>query len=473
MTRDARVRHVGVNAFFLFLAYAAPRACLLVAVAVAARALGTAAFGAYGTAAGVAVILSVVATLGMHPLLVRDFARAPANAPALMRAAHAVKTGANVVMIASAALAALLLGLPRDAATAVLILALGYVLAAYVDNFSAYVQAAERMHIWAEAAAALGVVAGVSGVALALAFRSVPAFCVASVLGEAAALAWLVYRMPSDVRRGRRVARGDIRALVRATLPFAAAFFALTLYTKVDIVLLARWRAASEVGVYAAAYKALDVVQALTVVAIGAVYPRLARATGDAAGGRGACERVLELAWLTSIPVAAAVFLLRGPAITIVFGSAYAAAVPLLAILAAVIPPLVVNLAGGYVLAVRGGMGWMAGAYALGAVGNIALNAALIPVWGGRGAAIAVLVTEAALAGVLLLGVRRRAGIALPRRAIVLGGFALGGAALAARLEAATGEVWAFTMYAVALAAAFGVASIRARRAVRLTFPVR
>src|SRR5690606_22698633 len=97
--RAAGVRRVLANALSLFLAYALPRGALLVSAIVAARALGPAVYGAYGTAAAYAVILSIVSTLGMQTLLVREMARTPAAAGALLRAAHRVKTAANAVML--------------------------------------------------------------------------------------------------------------------------------------------------------------------------------------------------------------------------------------------------------------------------------------------------------------------------------------------------------------------------------------
>src|SRR5690606_41390840 len=96
----AGVRRVLHNALSLLLAYVLPRLFMLGSVVVAARVLGAAQFGAYSTAAAFAVVLSIVATLGMTPLLVREIARMPERAPELLAAAHAVKTASNVLMLA-------------------------------------------------------------------------------------------------------------------------------------------------------------------------------------------------------------------------------------------------------------------------------------------------------------------------------------------------------------------------------------
>ena len=92
-------RRVAANALWLFLAYAPPRLLTFGSTVVAARVLGAREFGAYATAAAFAVILSIVATLGMTPLLIRDIAKAPERAGSLLRAAHVVKLVMSGIML--------------------------------------------------------------------------------------------------------------------------------------------------------------------------------------------------------------------------------------------------------------------------------------------------------------------------------------------------------------------------------------
>src|SRR5690606_21489272 len=148
----AGVRRVLHNAASLLLAYVLPRLFTLGSVVVAARVLGAADFGAYSTAAAFAVLLSIVATLGMTPLLVREIARAPGRAPALLAAAHAVKTASNVLMLALLfVLARYVLAYPAPVVVASLLLGVSYAVGAYVENLAAWFQAVERMHVWTQA----------------------------------------------------------------------------------------------------------------------------------------------------------------------------------------------------------------------------------------------------------------------------------------------------------------------------------
>src|SRR5690606_22793226 len=114
------------------------------------------------------------------------------------------------------------------------------------------------------------------------------------------------------------------RSLVREAMPFALTYLALTAYSKLDVLLLAQLRSAEDVGLYTAAYKFVDMTQALVIVGAAALLPRLARAPGaDAARGRG---RTVELATLAVAPFAGVLFLLREPIVLILFGGAFAPA---------------------------------------------------------------------------------------------------------------------------------------------------
>jgi O-antigen/teichoic acid export membrane protein len=293
-----------------------------------------------------------------------------------------------------------------------------------------------------------GVVTGAAGIALIVATGSVVAFCGAAVLGQTAVLAFLTLRLPRSLRRGR-VERGRVAALVRSVAPFAAGFVMLTLFYKVDVVLLERWRSRDEVGLYVAAYRFLDLTHALALAAIGAVYPALARRSARTSGA-GTGTRAGELGVLAWAPVAAVLFVAREAVVVGLFGAAYAPAVVLLAFLAPAIPALAFNLYAAHLLGASDRMRWMAGVFTAGLAVKVALDGWLIPLWGATGAAAAMLLAEIAVALMFLavlshvLGAAPRAriaGVMLGVAALTAGAAALpapaapwGGAAIAAGL---------------------------------------
>ena len=456
------------NANALLFAYLLPRGFSFVSVIVAARVLGTSDFGAYGTAAAYAVILSIVATLGMTPLLIRNIARDPARAPRLIRAAHIVKTVANVVMLALLVFIARLLGYDGDVALASVVLGLGYALGAYAENLSAYYQAHERMYVWTQASAIFGLVSGLGGIAIVLATGDIVLFCASPALGWAAALTWLLIRAPAEVRWGESASLSEIVELFRSLLPFAAGFALMVVYYKVDVLLLAAWRSPEDVGIYSAGYKFVDVFQALVVVASGAVYPRLSRlARGDGGRVTSPGARSTEMLLLAAIPAAGLSYFLATPLIALLYGPTYADAATVLAVLALVLPFLAITIHGGYVLAAAGRMATVAGLYAVALAANWAMNAVLIPTRGPEGAAISMLVSEGMLAIGFLWALHRQANAA-PRR-IVLGTVLLsyvGGWFVSVLVQPVGGRLSvivfaAFLVVLYPLTGAFGVRDIR------------
>ncbi len=317
------LRRVFLNALSLLFAYGLPKVLTLGAVVVAARVLGTGEFGAYGTAAALSVILSIVSTLGMMPLLIRDIAREPERAPELVRSAHLLKTIANgVMLVVLVVIAKWLLGYSDQVVATALLLGVSYAIGSYAENMSAYFQAMERMHVWMQASAAFGLVTGALGAALVWTTSSMVWFAVAPIAGQAVALFWLLRQAPASVRRGGPATWSVVKTLAVEMMPFGAAFVALTIYYKVDVLLLAELRSAVDVGVYTAAYKFWDVAQALSLVGIAAVYPRLSRiAPRNGTGERWAGTRVTELMLLAVVPACALLWLLRGPLIETLYGN--------------------------------------------------------------------------------------------------------------------------------------------------------
>lgn len=454
---EAALHQIFLNAASLFLAYLLPRLCTFGALVVAARALGTSEFGAYGTAAAFAVIMSILATLGMMPFLIRQIARDPSRAAQAIRSAHLVKTGANAVMLAALFVAAQwILGYSPKVVGAALLLGGSYAVGAYVENLAAYFQAVERMHVWMKASAIFGFVSGLLGLLLVVTTSSLVLFCAAPMIGQSAAFVWLIRQAPPEVRLGSGAGIADVVELLRSLAPFGAAFVALTFYYKVDVLLLAWWRPSHDVGIYTASYKFVDIMQALALVAVGSVYPRLARAAARETGeSRSASSRLTELALIATVPIGALLWLGRSPVIHSLYGPAYSDSVGVLALLAPVIPALSVNMLAGYVLGAAGRMYHVAALYSAGAILNVGLNAALIPTHGAVGAAAAMLASETVLALSFLLVLRFIVGTSPGQRALLISGVAAVACVMTGLLSDQVGSVDAAILYTLIIALAY------------------
>ena len=428
------------NGVALLLAYVLPRIFTLASVVLAARWLGTSVFGAYGTAAAFAVIAAVLATFGMQPLLVREIARAPEDVGRLIRAAHLLKAGSCVLMMAAVVPAsfALFPDAP-DVRRATWVLSLGWALSAYAENLAAYYQAVERMARWTQASALFGFVSAMVGVLLLVTTSSFVLYCWGFVAGWAAALWWLAAGMPDATLDTPIFPRDALRHLLSRVAPYGLAFVGLTVYSKVDVILLARWSGAVQVGYYSAAYKFVDVFQALVIVAAGAVYPRLARTAGAREGSTWGGGRAANVVILASLPAGLGLHLVAGSVVHLVFGAEYAGSAPPLRWLALLLPLLAVSVLGGYVLGAAGRMRPVASLYAAAVAVNVALNALLVPRLGAPGAALARLGSESLLVLGFLAVLSRIPGAAPSRRVGGAAVMVVAAAALAGALPDATG----------------------------------
>lgn len=444
------VRRLLLNGAAMFGSYVLPRALTFASALVAARLLGPSQFGVYGAAAAYAMILSALISLGMLPLLTRELSRDSENAPALLGTAHALKAIAALVMLAGSLLIGrLLMGFDAVTMQAALILGLGYICAGFGENLNAWFQARERMHVWLQANFLFGLIGGAAGIVLVARTHSVLWFCLAFALGQLASLLWLARALPDGLRQPPRASWAQCARLFRIVLPFALGFGALTVFYKLDALVLRQLATSATVGIFAAGYKFVDVVQALAVVACAAIFPRLARVSG-AAGRSAAGQRALEIFLLAVTPAAALFWLVREPLVVALFGEPYRASVTVTAFLAPALLPIVLNTLGWYLLSASDRLHRLAIAYTCAIALKVALASLLIPRFGAAGSAAAMMMTETLLCLGLLIALRHAGAGSLGTRSLVLAALVL----LAAAALGALG-VWPWL-------AAAGLAAITA-----------
>jgi O-antigen/teichoic acid export membrane protein len=338
----------------------------------------------------------------MLPLLVRELGRRPERTADLLGAAHLIKAAASVVMLTVLGLSAhFVLHYPPTIVAAALLLGIGHAFISFAENLGAWFQAHERMNVWLEANVVFGIVTGGLGLLLVLWTRNLLWFCAAFAIGQGAELGWLTWRMPGMHTRPAHARLLQARSLLRQAMPFAAAFLALTVFYKFDVLLLQRLQSTHVVGVYAAGYKLVDIVHALAVVAAAALYPRLSRmlSSNERAPASG---RSLELFLLAGVLGAGMLWLMRQPLTGWLFGDAYAGTADVLGLLAPALIALVLNILAGYLLSAADRIAWLALAYTAAGLLKLGLGLWWIPQYGAVGMAAAKLVAECILACGLL-----------------------------------------------------------------------
>lgn len=360
-----------------------------------ARHLGPADFGALNYAIALTLVFGALAALGLDGILVRELVRAPDEAQALLGSAAALRLAGGALALGLAALTAALLR-PGDPLTLALVAVLGLAgplqASAVIDLwFQARQQAGAAVlaRIGAFLAAASLRVGLILGGAPLLAF----AWAVVAEAGLGAIAVGLAFGRSRERPGAWRFDLGRARRLLADSWPLIFSGLMVTIYLRVDQLMLGQIRGDVELGVYSAAVRLAEIWPMLPTTLATAALPGVvaAREAGPAAYAERLRRLYALIAALGYLGVLATTLLAR-PLVGLLLGPGYAAAAPTLVVLgwAGLFTGLGVarsayltaeNLAGLHFLTVL-----------LGGLANVALNWLLIPPLGGLGAALASLV---------------------------------------------------------------------------------
>ena len=386
-----------------------------VAFAIIAGHLGPEGLGVYAFAIAAVALARLLPAFGFDLIAPRDIAQQPEREPDLIPSIAIVRVVLGAIAYAVLAGLVMAVGYGREIVEATLLAGCTLFLLG-AETFRASLATRLRLG-WAAAADALeGAVTLAGAIALALAGAEVLPFVALYVVAKlvnvtvvsTAALRLVTYRW--------RIRPSEWWPLVRAAAPLAAATLVITVYYRLDLVVLARLAPADEVGQYGLAVKFLDAGVLLTAVVMAVLQPVLARSVVSA---RAVLQRVygqaVHLMALFGLFVAVAGSATAWRVVPALPGlgeyDGAGVALTLLAPAAALI--LVATIVQGTLLAARL-EGTVLRISLVGLAVNVALIAVLIPTLSYVGAALATLLTELVLFVLSLRAVRRRLELSWP-----------------------------------------------------------
>ncbi len=360
-----------------------------------ARYLGPTDFGSYNYALALAMIVGSVATLGLDNIVVRDLVRAPAESPAILGSAAVLRLTSGLLAILIAVGVAALLR-PGDQ-TAIALTTL--------FSLASPLQALSIIDLWFQsrvdsrdivvarnaaffAATTLKVSLLLAGAPL-IAFGWV--FAAEAVLGGLAVI--VAYRRRGGRLRAWHPAAARARSLLADSWPLIFSGLLVTLYLRIDQVMIGQIVGDTELGVYSIAVRIAEVFPMLPGVIIASTFPSVVAAREvDEALFYDRLRRLYALVAAIGYLSALAITVCAPWLIYLLAGPGYASAAPMLTVLiwASLFSGIgmarstylnTANLAHLHTITVL-----------LGCLVNIGLNWLLIPRMGGMGAAIASLV---------------------------------------------------------------------------------
>jgi O-antigen/teichoic acid export membrane protein len=382
------------------------------------RGLGPQAFGDFTTAMAFLFLPIVVADVGLAATVLREISASPDRTARVMGAALPLRALIASGAVGLAVGVGMAIPFNEQTQTAILIGSLGTFLHLLTLSLLPAIQAQLKMHL----AVGANVAGRVVTLAITLAalnagfgFKGVMA---AHVTGLAVTFVLHLFVVTRLVSLRPIVDPAYWRSLLRGALALGLAVSLTQIYFRVDTLLLALLTSSTEVGLYGAAYKFIELSQFVVGGIAISVFPPLTRfiATGDPRAQR-LIQKSFDVLLAVAAPLALAMIVLSSQIILLTAGAEFleaGAALQLLApyVLFSFVNGLLVRILLGFkrdrtllVLAVT--------ILAL----NVSLNLVFIPMYGFRAAAVVTVVSEAFALVIGAVAVRRLGALPKPRYA--------------------------------------------------------
>lgn len=388
----------------------------LLAFALVAAHLGPAGVGAYTFALAFYSLFAYVTNFGVRAIAMRDITQQPDRERELVTNLFYLRLVMGALGYGILVVALTLGGYSSVERQAGLVAGVLLVVLA-LESFQVILEVRLRMGWVSIAAVVQGVVLAAGSLVAAIQGAGVIGFLwvfVASNVANFAIVATVALRQTGHLRwRPRPVLW--VR-LARAAVLLGLAQLCITLYYRLDLLILAAIKPDDDVGQYGAAYRVLETFVVVPSLAMTVLTPVIA---ASVVAGVAVLQRryghLMHLIALLSFPVAVAGMMTAARVFPAIPGfAAFDGAGVALAVLAPAAPCIFFGTALSAVLVSGHEQGRLLTVSFVGLVLNVALNVALIPPFSFVGAAVATTATEVAVVVGLVHMIRRHVGVAWP-----------------------------------------------------------
>ena len=220
-------------------------------------------------------------------------------------------------------------------------------------------------------------------------------YALVSSIGLSANYLLNIYNTKNRVKLSLRAL--EFRKHIKPVSILLLTMLATDLYNQIDITMMGSTCTKAEIGYYSYAVKVIRIVTSITTAVSATMLPRLSQYYNDKKKDRFDIftNKVLGAVILLAIPCTAGVVLCSNNIILVLFGAEFQETIPLVRILSPIILIISISyLCGSIVLTAINKEKYLLYATLAGACINITLNAILIPLYHGEGAAVASVVAE-------------------------------------------------------------------------------
>ena len=199
-----------------------------------------------------------------------------------------------------------------------------------------------------------------------------------------------------------------LKEIIIKSIPFGLTSFFYTIYFSIDIVMLTSLVGNYPTGLYKSAYNIITVFTTFFTVYTATIFPVMSKffvETKDML--RVSYETSVKYLMIITLPISVGVFLYATPLINLIYSNQYALAGIPMQILIWTVAFLFVNGAGSLLLNSINRETNVTRIYIIAAIFNIVLNAILIPKYTYNGAAIATVISEIFICGLILYSISK------------------------------------------------------------------
>lgn len=373
---------------------------LLVSVWIA-RHLGPEQFGLLNFAIAFASFFGAIAGLGLNGIVVRDLVRDPYGARSTLGTAallHLIGGLVTFIMM----LAAIAYVRPDDVLTRSVVAILGAVMMLKVSDIAVYwfeSQVQAKYTVWVQN----GVFVVFAMIRLLLILQEAPLIAFAwAMLGEAAVVAMLLLTILG--RKGivlsqlsASIARA--KTLLADSWSLIISAIAITLYMRIDQIMLGQMIGDEAVGVYSAAVRISEVWYFIPMAIVASVFPALLETKKRSEAEYNArLQRLYDVMVIISIAFALPMTFIAAPIVGLLYGASYIESGPVLALHIWASVFVFLGVASGQWFITENRQILAMQRTLLGALVNVCLNLWLIPSNGATGAAAATVFSYAVAA---------------------------------------------------------------------------
>ena len=380
------------------------------ALAFVARRAGPSGLGAYNFDLALAAYAGLVANLGISYLATRDIATEPASAPRALRETVLIQGALSIVLYVALVLTApLIVNDPQERALVPVVALIVPVTTLILDWALLALRRSPVVAVWR--------VAGqVVYAALIFAFlghsHAVLKYSWFNVVGLIVTMGGILFALRRVIiARVDRITPGDLVRRARRSLPFGYTLIMLQVYASIAVPLLGFLVSTEVVGIYSAALRLPAALIGIANVWLNVFFPH-----GSASFASDRRRFLQDIGHtLTATIVLAGAVATAGPLcardlMPALFGPKFAAAAGPFALLSVASALILVQATTSNSLLASGRERSYARIITVVAVGLLACDLAVIPLWGAMGAAAVSVLAESSIVALTVIGVQRGVG---------------------------------------------------------------